>query len=319
MGWRFRKSIRLGKGVRLNLSKSGVGMSVGGKGFRVGVNKKGIYTSTSIPGTGLYRMDYLHKNKKRKNSEASTLLTKASDPLPTPPELLTGMEKSCLWTIISIILLIWQPLLGITSLILQGIYHYKKSKTPERRALKHFNLGKGAYQKEDYETALKHFLQVVELVPHIQSLDLTIADLYLSLEDLPCAIIYLEKYLENNPQDLSAKIKLANALANTHEYKKALEILQSLPDDLRHELSIINAIAICFIKLNHFDLALKVLEKGPLQKRKMDEDMKLFRYLLGVCYKEMGDKTKAIKQLKRVYAEDISYLDVEKQLKQLEE
>lgn len=53
MGLRFRKSFNFGP-FRLNLSKSGVGYSVGGKGFRV--TKKaggGVRTTTSIPGTGI--------------------------------------------------------------------------------------------------------------------------------------------------------------------------------------------------------------------------------------------------------------------------
>lgn len=53
MGFRFRKSIRLGKHTRLNLSKSGVGVSTGVKGFRVGVGPKGVRTTASIPGTGI--------------------------------------------------------------------------------------------------------------------------------------------------------------------------------------------------------------------------------------------------------------------------
>lgn len=53
MGFRFRKSINFGP-LRINLSKSGVGASVGTKGFRV--TKKaggGTRTTASIPGTGL--------------------------------------------------------------------------------------------------------------------------------------------------------------------------------------------------------------------------------------------------------------------------
>lgn len=53
MGFRFRKSIKLGP-VNVNLSKSGVGYSVGGKGLRV--TKKadgGTRTTVSIPGTGI--------------------------------------------------------------------------------------------------------------------------------------------------------------------------------------------------------------------------------------------------------------------------
>ena len=41
MGVFFRKSIKLGKHTRLNLSKSGIGISTGVKGARVGINSKG--------------------------------------------------------------------------------------------------------------------------------------------------------------------------------------------------------------------------------------------------------------------------------------
>jgi hypothetical protein len=58
MGWSFRRSINLGP-LRVNLSKSGVGYSVGGRGFRVGQDARGRrYRSVSIPNTGIYRRDY---------------------------------------------------------------------------------------------------------------------------------------------------------------------------------------------------------------------------------------------------------------------
>lgn len=53
MGFTYRKSIKLGP-FRVNLSKSGVGASVGGPGFRTGVSGAGRrYTSFSLPGTGM--------------------------------------------------------------------------------------------------------------------------------------------------------------------------------------------------------------------------------------------------------------------------
>ncbi|HVA49312.1 MAG TPA: DUF4236 domain-containing protein [Pirellulales bacterium] len=53
MGWSYRKSASIGP-FRINVSKSGVGYSFGGKGFRTGVNARGRrYTSMSVPGTGL--------------------------------------------------------------------------------------------------------------------------------------------------------------------------------------------------------------------------------------------------------------------------
>lgn len=52
MGFSFRKSIKIAKGVRLNLSKSGAGISYGIKGFRISHNAKGSYINAG--GGGFY-------------------------------------------------------------------------------------------------------------------------------------------------------------------------------------------------------------------------------------------------------------------------
>ena len=55
MGLNLRKSISLGKGLKLNLSKSGPSVSFGKSGFRQSVNLKGqARTTVGIPGTGIY-------------------------------------------------------------------------------------------------------------------------------------------------------------------------------------------------------------------------------------------------------------------------
>lgn len=53
MPLRFRKSLKLGKGVHLNLSKGGISTSLGGKGFTLNVGKRGIKATSGLPGTGL--------------------------------------------------------------------------------------------------------------------------------------------------------------------------------------------------------------------------------------------------------------------------
>jgi hypothetical protein len=58
MGWNWRKRFNFGP-ARINLSKKGVGYSLGFRGFRIGQDAKGQrYTQTSLPGTGIYRRDY---------------------------------------------------------------------------------------------------------------------------------------------------------------------------------------------------------------------------------------------------------------------
>ena len=58
MGLRFRKSVTLCKGVKLNFGKTGMSVSVGGKGYHKTINTKGqVTTSMGIPGTGIYYTD----------------------------------------------------------------------------------------------------------------------------------------------------------------------------------------------------------------------------------------------------------------------
>lgn len=64
---RFRKSVNICKGVKLNLSKSGASLTVGpGKGVSLNLGTKGAFVNWSIPGTGVYdriRVDTLIKDK----------------------------------------------------------------------------------------------------------------------------------------------------------------------------------------------------------------------------------------------------------------
>lgn len=54
MGFRYRKSLNLGGGFRINISKSGIGYSWGVKGYRITKTSKGTTRKTSsIPGTGV--------------------------------------------------------------------------------------------------------------------------------------------------------------------------------------------------------------------------------------------------------------------------
>lgn len=72
MGFRMRKSINLGGGVRVNLSKKGVGYSVGTKGYRV--TKKaggGIRTTASLPGTGISYVKETGSGKRHKASRST--------------------------------------------------------------------------------------------------------------------------------------------------------------------------------------------------------------------------------------------------------
>jgi hypothetical protein len=53
MGFRFRKSIRIGPGLRWNFGKRGSSLSVGGRGATVNIGSRGVRQTVGFPGTGL--------------------------------------------------------------------------------------------------------------------------------------------------------------------------------------------------------------------------------------------------------------------------
>ena len=65
MGFRFRKSIKILPGTRLNVSKSGVGISTGVKGARISTGPSGTRVTTSIPGTGIYNVQNIGDGKSK--------------------------------------------------------------------------------------------------------------------------------------------------------------------------------------------------------------------------------------------------------------
>jgi predicted negative regulator of RcsB-dependent stress response len=74
MGFRFRKSVKIMPGLRLNFSKSGVGLSAGVRGARVSINSRGRMTrSVGIPGTGIgYVTSSSLTGSSRRTSRSST-------------------------------------------------------------------------------------------------------------------------------------------------------------------------------------------------------------------------------------------------------
>lgn len=138
MGFKFRKSIKVGP-ARINLSKSGIGYSIGTKGLRY--TKKasgGSRTTASIPGTGI---SYSKDSPKRKSSAKKYASTKASsstsrNSAQTSSGSSKGCLSSCLWlagicTAIGLIRTYWWILLiaALIALAAYIIYRAHKQKT----------------------------------------------------------------------------------------------------------------------------------------------------------------------------------------------
>jgi hypothetical protein len=69
MGFRFRKSIRIAPGIRLNVGSRGMSATIGPRGASVNVGPGGAYANVGIPGTGISSRTRLDATEKSPPTE----------------------------------------------------------------------------------------------------------------------------------------------------------------------------------------------------------------------------------------------------------
>lgn len=72
MGLRFRRSVKLAPGIRMNFSGSGVSWTLGPRGASVSIGKRGTYLNSSIPGTGFYARERIGGSGSGSRARASS-------------------------------------------------------------------------------------------------------------------------------------------------------------------------------------------------------------------------------------------------------
>jgi hypothetical protein len=65
MGFRFRKFFGVLPGIRVNLGKKRVSVSIGGRGLTANISKDGVRRTVSLSGTGLSYSSYQKHSEKQ--------------------------------------------------------------------------------------------------------------------------------------------------------------------------------------------------------------------------------------------------------------
>jgi hypothetical protein len=68
---RIRKSFNLFPGVKVNMSKGGMSITVGRKGFHLNFSKRGVRQTVGLPGSGISESSYILKNKTAEDRQDS--------------------------------------------------------------------------------------------------------------------------------------------------------------------------------------------------------------------------------------------------------
>jgi hypothetical protein len=85
MGWTWRRRIRIGPGVRLNLSRTGPSLSIGRHGYTKTYSARGVRTTIGIPGTGLSHTTFRGWTSQATSDVARTPPASVPDPGKAPP------------------------------------------------------------------------------------------------------------------------------------------------------------------------------------------------------------------------------------------
>lgn len=338
MGFRFGKSIRLGKHVRLNISKSGIGMSAGVKGAHISTGPRGTRLTTSIPGTGL---SYSQKLGGRR-AAASQVRAPSSRPTPPPHQRAVSVPKP--------------PSPGLFA------------PAPEKAFYKAIN----AFQEGKRDEALKHFLEAAQkdagagilagllLSQHPDRIDQAIAYLEAVVaSDVEFPTPLMQKYIANAtmkldittevqvtvPIDgLGAALLLAELYQQQGRLQEAIGILEEL-DDLVDEPALTLSLCDLYAAAGVWDGIIARAEKANITdditlettilrgramqekglydaaiavftealKKKKDRDPDLLNealYWRAVSYEASGKKSQASKDFQKLYAEAPNFRDV---------
>lgn len=97
---RFRKRIKIAKGVNLNLSKSGLSTTFRiAKGLSINTGKRGTYINTGIPGTGLYSREKISSGPPINSPQVNTFANTSNSKL-------DGQNQTRSWVLLLVSLLL---------------------------------------------------------------------------------------------------------------------------------------------------------------------------------------------------------------------
>ncbi len=342
MGISFRKSIKVGKNTRINISKKGgIGFSTGFKGFRISKNKMGL--RLSLGGNGIYYTKWFSKNKgnnvKKKNKKEKAKVRKLKneevieedliDPETDFERIPTEDEKALLLYLGSpvrnyllyfllielvgtaIFALIKQDLLSYLivggAFLLNVLYLFSK--------LNYFVFGVNRaislFQKNRFDKAYKILNKCLNYRPKNEKALILMMFTSFKLEKYDVALDCIEKYRKDNePLEVMHFIE-GYASCELGKYKEGIEAIEKVyseEDDIRY--SKYKILGDCYVGLQEYDRAINWYEELPVNQKKMDENIAEYNYALGNALLLKGNKKRAFNYLMKVYDYKPDYKDI---------
>jgi tetratricopeptide (TPR) repeat protein len=344
MSFRYRKSISLGMGTRLNISKTGIGISGGIPGARASVHSSGRRTtSVGIPGTGMYfrkdtRIGSQPKSKREASSQVSLQprVEASAIALLKAPMFAPKYEK-CFIT--GVKLALEGDCAAAVPVLAEAIEHAKGTVISPNFFLGycHARLDQNAEAADEFsqvvasdialpdQLMLKYRIQghlplmitpsLVVTVPFSTiGAALLLTELYQTLGQMDKAVGVLEALVHAGVQDPIINSSLAELYTLMQHWDEAIEITDKMQNtnDITCQALIFRARA--FSATGLFDAALESLKDALRSKKRAAQLLLTARYDRAAIYTTIGKTAQARKDLELIMAEDSTFRDVNNQL-----
>jgi tetratricopeptide (TPR) repeat protein len=331
MGFRMRKSMKVAPGVRLSVSKTGVGGSVGGKGARVSAHSSGRRTTTL--GSGVVPGVYYQKSSGGGSSRSSGSRPQAAGQQVAPPspkkpgmfapkgekELYKAIKAQDVQAIKSVGE--HHPDFRLASYSLAGVMMLSGDLAEAERLLDEvFATGKDPAQDKFISSYLSTRVELpiaqgiqAELPVDRDAVGLALAELRQRRDDLNGAIDVVEQL---EPTTYSA-VSLAELYAQTERWDDVIELTEGMKneDDASALLCVFRGQA--FRQQGFHDAAHEALKEALRSKSRAAEIRHMALAERAQNYLAQGKKAMARKDLERILAEDSGYEGVREQLTEL--
>jgi len=316
MAMRFRRSVKIAPGVRLNVGKKSASVRVGGKGFGVTTGTSGTRVSAGVPGTGLYATQKVGSPKRSAPSRSTAqagapsvthMTVQDAVRAATPKE--SGFDFPSWWLVCALLAALATIQSRGGSLLIALPCGYVAWHRLQSAKYKAMSVIKSAQRSPSAErdTAVK---DAVSTAPESWTVQRE-AGLYFRERGLHAeAAATLGEATRLFPGDrrLYAVLTAGSAIEAGHAdyFIQLLEpyLASANPDGDDVDAVVVSMLAQAIHKHGDPARALEVVNRLPLRRRNLDQPL-----LLGLCVRAMakhalGKKADAKRDLDRVYAAD---------------
>jgi tetratricopeptide (TPR) repeat protein len=343
MGIRFRRSMKIAPGVRVNVTKSGWGVTVGGKGARYSVHSSGRRTrSFGLPGTGLYYQEVRGGGHGQRARSAPPVPSPSPADLvaylPKPGFLASGAERAYYRALVAYFQGDHQTALAqaeealardpaaTSAHLIAGVS--SSALDDDRKAIGHLEAVVASDGRPDRYSA-KFLSGPVSVSLQVKITDavqasapfgelgaaLSLAELYQAGGRLEEAIGLMQQLHGTLPDDELVRLSLCDLLFADKDYEGVVELTTATANDSDLGVETLHIRGASLMALGHFTAAIDAFRAALAKTTNRDPALlNAVRYDRASAYEQAGQRARAQGDLERLYAADPGFEDVKERL-----